>query len=213
MTNTRCLIFTVLAAAAALSIGRQPARAEAPQFHVTVLRHGTGTVNPDAAASTIFVLQSGAGTLAPSDGQGGAYWPCFTGNVTMWPDCSSLKPGGVAIGQPAYTVPLAHCTNPSTPCAWFYFAVEDDNQSTSEDFQYSMTITQGAATILQTGLIDDGLNARNVIKLIAGNAAVGPGNCATATCVAPVAGEATITATAQVGNGKATSHQATINFQ
>ena len=92
----------------------------------------------------------------------------------------------------------------------------DDNASRKAALNVSITITQGTGTtettILQTGTLNPGANTPGIV-VISGGTAVGPGNCATATCVAPVAGKATMKVTTQVGKARATTGTAIFQFQ
>jgi len=185
------------------------AYAESP-LHAIWIGPSRAAVTDNAASTVLFQLATGASNnLAPDDGAGGTYWPCFTG-YSNWPDCVSIPAGGVVIGQPSYTQSLSNCAT-GAACLWVYWFVEDDVTSTKPSFNFSVTITQGSSTILQTGMISGGANAPG-IYIVSGNIAVGPGNCATATCVAPVAGPATITTVTAVGKQKVAG-KATINFE
>jgi hypothetical protein len=204
--------FAALAAAVAFGVGGRPALAAAPQFHMSVIGHVPAQVSPDSAAPTIFQLVTNFGALAPIDGSGNYEWPCLTGDPINYPDCSSMPAGGLVIGLPTYTVPLANCLDPNVACIGGEEVVEDDNPSTTKNFNWGLRITQGDAVILDTGMLNFGPNMPNTIQFIGGNLYVGPGNCATGTCVAPVAGKATATTYTWVGTSVAVGH-ATLNFQ
>ena len=212
MTKIRMLMFSAIAVIVALGVGGHPALAAAPQFHRSVIGHVPAQVNPDTTAPTIFQLVTNFGTLAPIDGSGNYEWPCLTGDAIDWPDCSSIPAGGLVIGLPTYTVSLANCLDPNVACIGGLEVVEDDNPSTTKDFNWALRITQGDAVILNTGALDFGPNMPNTIQFIGGNLYVGPGNCAIGTCVAPVPGVATATTWTWVGDSVTVGH-ATINFQ
>jgi hypothetical protein len=212
MTNIRTFMFAALAVIVAFGAGGRQALAEAPHFHLSVIGHVPAQVSPDPAAPTIFQLVTNFGTLAPIDGSGNDEWPCYTGDPINWPDCSSIPAGGLVIGVPTYTVSLANCLDPNVACIGGEEVVEDDNPSTTEAFKWALRITQGDSIILDTGKLNFGPNMPNTIQVIGGNLYVGPGNCATGTCVAPVAGQATATTWTWVGKSVAVGH-ATINFQ
>ena len=219
MTKIRMLMFAAIAVIVAFGVGGHPALAAAPQFHRSVIGHVPAQVSPDTTAPTIFQLVTTLGTLAPIDGSGNDEWPCLTGDAVKWPDCSSIPAGGLVIGLPTYTVSLANCLDPNVACIGGVEVVEDDNPSTTKDFNWALRITQGDAVILDTGELNLGPNMPNTIQFIGGNLYVGPGNCATGTCVSPVAGKATATTWTWVGksgecDGKAVVvGHAAINFQ
>jgi len=209
-------MFAAIAVIVAFAVGGHPALAAAPQFHRSVIGHVPAQVSPDTTdttAPTIFQLVTTFGTLAPIDESGDNYaWPCLTGDPINNPDCSSIPAGGLVIGLPTYTVSLANCLDPNVACIAGVEVVEDDNPSTTKDFNWGLRITQGDAVILDTGMLNFGPNMPNTIQFIGGDLNVGPGNCAVGTCVAPVAGKATATTYTWVGTSVAVGH-ATINFQ
>ena len=211
-TKIRMFTFAALAVIGPFGMVGQPALARAPQFQAKVIGHVPAQVSPDPAAPTIFQLVTTFGTLAPIDGSGNDEWPCLTGDAVKWPDCSSIPAGGLVIGLPTYTVSLANCLDPNVACIGGVEVVEDDNPSTTKDFNWALRITQGDAVILDTGELNFGPNMPNTIQFIGGNLYVGPGNCATGTCVSPVAGKATATTWTWVGKSVVVGH-ATINFQ
>ncbi|MGC9950540.1 MAG: hypothetical protein ABSF64_29590 [Bryobacteraceae bacterium] len=203
-TTLRFLLFAALSATAALGA--------AARLHIAAIGRVRAQANPDAAA-TLFQLATGAGDLAPGDASGNSEWPCFTGNATVWPDCSSIPAGALVIGQPMYTVSLAKCTASTTvPCVWLYYIVDDEDTGTLTGLDCSIKVTQGSAVIFDTGTMSYGPNAPN-LYIVSANVAFGPGNCpSTETCVAPAAGTAKITATTSVGQYKAIG-ETTIEFQ
>ncbi len=156
-------------------------------------------------------LSSGFGFLPPVGADGGDSWPCFAGNT----DCSTIAPGGVVIGYPAYTQSLSACdasTASATNCGQIFWFYEDDTNNNTDDLVVSVVVKQGVDYILDTGsvvLASPNPFAPGTVIVISDDAAfgtlgqTGPGNgyCAgsTESCVNPKAGIATVTITTTVG--------------
>ena len=143
MTKTRMFMFAAIAVIVAFGVGGHPALAAAPQFHRSVIGHVPAQVSPDTTGPTILQLVTTLGTLAPIDGSGNYEWPCLTGDPINWPDCSSIPAGGLVIGLPTYTVSLANCLDPTVACIGGVEVVEDDNPSTTKNFNWGLRITTG----------------------------------------------------------------------
>jgi hypothetical protein len=171
----------------------------------------------------LFQLSQGFGVLPPLDGSGADEWPCFGGSA----DCSTIAPGGVVIGAPAYTQSLAACdadSASSTNCGQVFWFYEDDTGDNTDDLIVSIVVKQGLNYILDTGNFDFGPNpfpAGSVI-IISDDVAFGTlgetgknnGYCAGSkkVCSDPVAGVATVTVTTKVGASKITG-KFNINLQ
>ncbi|HSZ61372.1 MAG TPA: hypothetical protein VK828_06225 [Terriglobales bacterium] len=159
-------------------------------------------------------LAAGFGVLPPHDSNGYDEWPCFPDfSYPNSPDCSSIAPGGLVIGQLAYTHSLSACdanTSSAPNCGQIFWFYEDDTGDTTDDLVVSVVVKQGLHYILDTGPTSFGPNpfADSVIVILDDTAfgtlgQSGPGNgfCygSTETCVNPVKGPATMTITTTVG--------------
>jgi hypothetical protein len=177
---------------------------------------GMGVGNGPNVTPLLFQLSAGMGVLPPLDGGGADQWPCFGGS----PDCSTIAPGGVVIGTPAYTQSLANCdgNTPTSPnCAQIFWFYEDDTNDNTDHLIVSLAVKQGTSFILNTGNFDFGPNpfGPGSIIIISDDTAFGTlgasgknnGFCAGSnkTCVNPVAGVANVTLTTKVGTSKITS--------
>ena len=183
---------------------------------------GVGVQN-QAAATKLFQLSFGMGALPPLDEGGADEWPCFGGGT----DCSTIAPGGVVIGTPAYTWSLAACdgNNPNaTACGQIFWFYEDDTGDNTDDLIVSLIVKQGTHFILDTGKFDFGPNPfpAGSIIIIYDDTAFGTlgqtgknnGFCAGSNkvCVDPVAGPASVALTTQIGSQKI-SAKFNINLQ
>ena len=161
----------------------------------------------------LFELAQGFGVAAPPDGGGNPQWPCFGGSA----DCSTIAPGGVVIGTPAYTWSLSACDqNNGTvpPCGWIFWFYEDDTGDNTDHLVVTVTAKQGANYVINTGKIDFGPNPYGAgqIIVVSGNQGFGTmgqtgknnGNCAGSnkTCVDPVAGLVNLQVTTTIGKQK-----------
>jgi hypothetical protein len=204
MTKIRMFMFAALAVIVAFGVCGQPVLAATPHFQVKVVGPSSGQVGEEVSpdvSSKVYELASGVSdSIPPLDGSGFPDWPCFTGGSD--PDCSSIPAGGVVVSYPQYTLSLADAV--AGDAIWIYWWIEDDNASTKKPLNASITITQGTGagltTILQTGDFSLGNNVQGSV-IISGAVGVGVGNCATATCVAPVAGRTTMKIDTWVGTG------------
>ena len=225
MTKSRFLSVLASLAIVVFFVCGQPALAQSPhhlQFRVLPGVHANG-VHPLKGVKEKAVLEqlsSGFGVLPPVDGSGNDEWPCFAGGA----DCSSISPGGVVIGEPAFTQSLSACdanASGAPNCGQVFSFYEDDTGDNTDDLVVSIVVKQGKNYILDTGPFDFGPNpfsAGSVVIIYDDTAfgtlgQTGPGNgfCAgsTETCVNPVAGKATATFTITVGTSTIKS---TINF-
>ena len=160
-------------------------------------------------------LSAGFGVLPPVDDGGNDAWPCFPGGGNPNDaDCASIAAGGVVLGQEAFTQSLSACdanSSSSPNCGQIFSFYEDDTGDNADNLIVSIVVKQGNKYILNTGLVNLGLNpfpAGSVIVISDDTAfgtlgQTGPNNgyCAGSnlTCVNPVAGKATITFTIIVG--------------
>ncbi len=159
-------------------------------------------------------LSAGFGVLPPVDGSGNDEWPCFPNANANGADCSQISPGGVVIGQPAFTQSLSACDASSSGaanCGQFFSFYEDDTGDSTDDLVVSIVVKQGVNYILDTGTVNLGPNpfgAGSVVVIYDDTAfgtlgQTGPGNgfCvgSTETCVNPKAGKAVATFTITVG--------------
>ncbi len=206
MTKIRMFAFAALAVIVALGVAGQ-AFAVDPHFKVVTVGPVAGhtDVVPDAA-SKVHQLMTNMGVAAPADASDLPTWPCFTGGSD--PDCSSITAGGLVVGIPFYTWSLSGCTSSSEACGQIFWAFETDVPSTTAKIEITLNVTQGSNTIYSTGSapIDVGDNpGKGYMEIISGNVGFGVGDCgAGVTCVAPVAGAATITTTTKIGTSTAT---------
>jgi len=172
MTKSRLFqIFACLAIVAFFAIGQRALAEENHQLLQlkVVPRANAGrdtTFNPEAAMpKSLFGI---AATFAPYalDSSGADEWPCFGGDLSLYPDCPGIAPEGVVVGRPSYGWALSACdsnTNGTTftsyvPCgqmAWWY---EDDTADTTDDLVSSWVVTQGTTIIADSGLWDLGPN-------------------------------------------------------
>ena len=205
MTKTRISMSAALAVVVAFGVSGSSALALEPHFRIVSV--GNAAVQSEAAPAAASQVHQGVtamGVLPPLDATSADTWPCFTGGTD--PDCSSIAQGGLVLGVPVYTWPLAACTSTTAPCGQIYWTFETDVTSKKTPIDVSVTVTQGTSTILSTGTVALGKNpGAGFIEAISDDVAFGPGACvAPATCVAPVAGTATIKVTTTIGTQKAT---------
>ncbi len=215
MTRLRFLSFAVLAVIVTLCAFGQPALAQSRNLNFTVHAVPADQFRSGVPlAPLLFQLSQGFGVAAPPDSGGNPQWPCFGGAA----DCSTITPGGVVIGTPAYTWPLSACdqnTSSVPACGWIFWFYEDDTGDNTSHLIVSITGKQGLNYVLDTGNIDFGANpfpAGSVI-IVSGNQGFGTmgatgkgnGNCAGSTkiCVDPVAGVVNVSITTKVGLQKA----------
>jgi hypothetical protein len=203
-------MFAALAVIVAFSVCGQQAYAEGIQLHVAAAGNSlpAGAVTPDVS-SKVYQLSAGVSdSIPPGSSSSNPIWPCFTGGSD--PNCSSLPAGAVVEPYPMYTLSLADAA--AGDVIWLYWWFEDDNASKTKQLEGSITITQGASTILQTGTLDFGDNIQGSV-IVSGTAVVGVGQCATATCVEPVSGKATMTVETWVGTGAHVTGKAIFQFK
>jgi hypothetical protein len=207
MKRLRMFAFAALAVVVALGVSGQ-AFAVDPHFKIVTVGPVAGHTS-DAepqAASQVHQLMTNMGVAAPADSSGDATWPCFTGGSD--PDCSSIAAGGLVVGIPFYTWSLSSCTSSSAACGQIYWAFETDVASTKAPIEITLNVTQGSNVIYSTGSapLNVGPNpGKGYMEIISGNVGFGVGDCgAGVTCVAPVAGAATITTTTKIGTSTAT---------
>ena len=224
MKRLHFLTCAVLAVMIALCAFGQPAVAQELRsgnftVHAVPGQKGLGPLAP----SLLFQLADGFGVAAPPDGSGNPQWPCFGGGT----DCSTIAPGGVVIGTPAYTWSLSACDQNNSnvpPCGWIFWFYEDDTGDNTSHLVVTVTAKQTTNYVINTGKIDFGPNPfpAGTVIIVSGNQGFGTmgqtgknnGNCAGSnkTCVDPVAGLVNIQVTTQVGKNKA-SGKFNINLQ
>ncbi len=216
MTKSRMFQgFTSIAIVVFFVCGQQAVAQHHLQFRVVPGVHADKADPLKAKEKAVMEqLSSGFGFLPPVDGGGNDEWPCFPNQNANGADCSTISAGGVVIGQPAFTQSLSACdanTGTSTNCGQFFSFYEDDTGDNTDDLVVSIVVKQGKNYILDTGIVNLGINPfpAGSIVVIYDDAAfgtlaqTGPGNgyCAgsTETCINAVAGKATATFTITVG--------------
>ncbi len=165
----------------------------------------------------LFQLASGFGALPPVDGGGYDEWPCFPNMNANGADCSQISPGGVVIGDPAYTWSYAACdanSDTSTNCGQIFWFYEDDTGDNTDDLIVSIVVKQGTNYILDTGNYNFGPNpfpAGSVIVIsddvafgTLGQTGANNGYCngSKKVCSNPLTGVATVSVTTKVGPSK-----------
>jgi hypothetical protein len=149
-------VFTVLGQQALAQDGHSDVRIQiTPPSHPLELR----TPNP-GADGVMVPLISGFSVLPPTDG-GFDAWPCQPTTGDNSADCSSISPGGLVIGTPAYTWSYAACdadSSMSTNCGQVFWSYEDDTGDNTDDVLVSVSAKQGTAVLLDTGKINLGVN-------------------------------------------------------
>lgn len=224
MTKLHLFTCAVLAVMIAVCAFGQPALAQEVRSGNFTVRAVPGQIGlGPLAPSLLFQLADGFGVAAPPDGSGNPQWPCFGGGT----DCSTIAPGGVVIGTPAYTWSLSACDQNSgsvPPCGWIFWFYEDDTGDNTDHLIVSVTAKQTTKYVAATGNIDFGVNpfTAGTVIVVSGNQGFGTlgmtgknnGNCAGSgkTCVDPVAGPVAITVTTAVGKNKITG-KFTINLK
>jgi hypothetical protein len=197
----------ILLAFAALAFGTSSAIA-APQLHIFASPSANSAASSIQAsvAANVHGIMADFGVLPP----GGGDWPCSGGN----PGCTDIASGGLVIGSPSFTWPLANCDaktkKDTSACGQLFWIYEDDTNDTADDLTFSVVVTQGKSYILDI-FSDQGANpfGAGVVYVSAdlafgsiGNH-TGPGNgyCAgsAVTCVNPKAGLANVVITTTVG--------------
>jgi len=157
---------------------------EKPRFQIKVLpgTHRVNaapltTVNPPPADNLYGIGAAFTATGYPTiNTDESDLWPCFGDSTTPNTDCPyignpqvTFPTGGVAVGAPQYVWSLAACdgtTNGSSvggsptyiPCGQTETWYEDDTNDSTDDLTYSIVITQGANTIIDSGTVDFGPN-------------------------------------------------------
>ncbi len=214
MTRTRMFMFAALAGGLALSVGAQAqSLAENPHIKLAVLgKAPVHAASPEATPSNIYQGITEMGVLPPTDAGGDGEWPCFGGNA----DCSTIAAGGLVIGLPVYTWSLTNCTTSTTSCGQVAWTFEDDN-TTSGEIEAQVEVKQGTSVIYDSGYQKLAKNTGydGYVLAISFDVGFGVGNCVptTVTCVAPVAGAATITVSTKIGSGSPVSGTYKITLQ
>ena len=155
-----------------------------PRFQIKVLpRVNSNGAKPEVTpAANLYALQAAftQGYPTPAaNADGSDIWPCF-GTSAINPDCPTIGDpaitfpgGGVAVGGPAYVWQLANpgangygCdsdTNGTSntaylPCGQTETWYEDDTGDSTDELLYSIVVTQGANTLVDSGTVDFGPN-------------------------------------------------------
>jgi hypothetical protein len=211
-------LFQVLACCAMLAflVCGQPAFAQSVHhLQARVVNQNGNHALAKTEKKALEQLSSGFGVLPPLDGSGNDEWVCIPNQYYNGADCSQIAPGGVVIGQPAYSQSLNACdadTGSSPNCGQFFWFYEDDTGDATDDLVVSIVVKQGKNYILDTGPFNFGPNpfsTPGTVVVIQDDTAfgtlgqTGPGNgfCvgSTQTCVNPVKGVAAVTITTTVG--------------
>jgi hypothetical protein len=210
-------VFALIAVAAFFVCGQQAQAQSTHHLQIRVLPGVHADKNqPKAKEKAVLEqLSSGFGVLPPLDSGGNDEWPCFPGSSNAnAADCSQIAPGGVVIGEPAFTQSLSACdadSSTSANCGQVFSFYEDDTGDNTDDLVATIVAKQGVDYIMDTGPFNFGPNpfpAGSVVVIYDDTAfgtlgQTGPGNgfCAgsTETCVNPKAGAVTITFTITVG--------------
>jgi hypothetical protein len=216
-----------LAVVVFLVCGQQAQAQHHIQVHVVPGAH-QGLIKSGAGYDELFMLSLGMGALPPVDGGGNDAWPCFPNPANAnYPDCSTIAPGGVVIGAPAYTWSFANCDANAAGapnCGQIFWFYEDDTGDNTDHLIVSIVVKQGLNYILDTGNYDFGPNPfpSGSVVVISDDVAFGTmgqtgknnGFCAGSkkVCEDPVAGIATVSITTKVGASKITG-KFNINLQ
>jgi hypothetical protein len=207
MIKTRMFLFAALALI--LTFGQLAFAQEGPQVHAVILGTAPGMpleVTPDATAA----VTPGAASAMTAMGPLGSSWPDFCGSGSS--TCASDPSYSLLLGQPEETWSRATCTSETTACGQIYNVVVSNTASGA--WSAKLEVKQGTKVIFDSGLLSTGSTfAAGDIGYSSFNVAFGSGHCAKGvTCVAPVAGPATITYTNKIGTTTVTGHQ-TITLQ
>ena len=158
-------IFASLVIVAFVVCGQQVLAEDVHHWHLKLVPHTNAqrdiAVNPETApANNLYGIEQ-AFAQQSYDSTGADGWPCFGGSGD--PDCSTVLPGGVVVGGPAYIWQLNNntfsgngygCnafTNGTTstgstynPCGQTESWYEDDSNDTSatDELLYSIVVTQ-----------------------------------------------------------------------
>ena len=199
MTKTRMFLFAALALILTFGAFSQLALAEdGPQVHAVILGRAPGLpldVSADATAAATPGAASGITAMGPIN----SAWPAFCGSGGN--GCAADPQYTLLLGDPEETWSRASCTgsSSSSPCGQIYnFFVS--NTATGA-WSVKLEVKQGTKVIYDTGMLSTGETfPAGDIGYSYFSVAFGTGNCAKGvTCVAPVAGPATITYTNKIG--------------
>ena len=196
MSKTQILLIAAFALILASGAFHQAALAEsAPQVHAVVLGAAPGLPmqSIDAATTTAPAALSPITAMGPIN----SAWPSFCGTGST---CASDPSGSMLIGAPTETWPLATCTSNTAACGEVYNEIETNTASGT--WKVQVEVKQGTSVIYDSGLQRTGDSlAAGQLGLSGFYVAFGPGDCfvKSVTCVAPVAGPATITYTNKIG--------------
>ncbi len=155
MTRLQCAILASTAALCAFTI---PALAQSqPHFQVRMVPHSqSAKVDPNVAPLALFPLWQAFTTYAIDPNTGVDEWPCSGGQ----PECATINPLGLVVGDPAYIWSLTDCnaTSTSTPnCGQTETWYEDNTNDTTDDLIYSLVARQGKNYIYDSGTVDFGV--------------------------------------------------------
>jgi hypothetical protein len=204
----KTLLFATLALVLAFGAFNQPALAGEPQ-------HGAKIIGPAGLAQSSAVPNATPTALSGMTAMTAinAAWPAFCDEPGTTCDASDPA-GSMLVGEPTEVWSLATCTAvaSTSPCGEVYNAVISN--TATGDWKLELEVKQGSSVIYDSGLINEKETfPAGDIGLSYFEVAFGPGNCpSTVTCVAPVAGTATIEYINELGTTKVTG-TATITLQ
>lgn len=210
MTKTSMFLFAVLALILTSgAFGQAALSPDGPQVHAVILGSAPGLpleVTPDATAAATPAAASAMTAMGPL----GSDWPDFCGSGSA--HCASDPSYSLLLGEPEETWSRATCTSSTTACGQIYNVVVSN--TAAGKWSVKLKVKQGTKVIYDTGMLGSGVTfAAGNIGYSYFSVAFGPGDCAKGvTCVAPVAGPATITYTNKIGTTTVTGHQ-TITLQ
>ncbi|MGA2966058.1 MAG: hypothetical protein ABSD64_07585 [Terriglobales bacterium] len=171
MSKSRLFQVVVLVAIVALFACSQMAMAATkPHFQIKVIPKTHSGVNPMVAEPPTVGLYGVAqwfGYTSYLVTSGTDLWPCFGNTATPDPNCADIISGGVVLGAPSLSWPLAACDANSTVNAYDYCGqtetwYEDWSNDSTDELTYLLVATQvqGSATVTlaDSGIVDFGPN-------------------------------------------------------
>lgn len=199
MTKTRMFLFAALALILTFgAFSRSALAQDGPQVHAAILGPAPG-LPLDTSADATPAATPGAASGITAMGPINSAWPDFCGSGSA--TCASDPAGTVLIGEPTETWSRASCTGSSStsPCGQIYNFIVSNTATGA--WSVKLEVKQGTKVILDTGMLSTGETfPAGDIGYSYFSVAFGTGNCAKGvTCVAPVAGPATITYTNKIG--------------
>lgn len=188
MTKSRAFQVIACVAIVVLTVCGQQALAQdnQPHFQIKLVPRanpdGSGAKPEAGPAAGLYGLTAAFTQGYPTIGVNTDHtdlWPCF-GSAAGNPDCATIGSptitflaGGVALGAPAYVWLLSNpgsngygcnsdtngtSTTSYLPCGQTETFYEDDSGDSTDDLTYSIVVTQGANTLVDSGIVDFGPN-------------------------------------------------------